>query len=168
MKRIAFCMALAVLLVLAAVGGVQAQAGSGVGTPGTQPVLSAVSGRVNLAPGGFVPMAEPATAGACGSAAHCTTLTWTESTVAPAGYTLTYNVFRGTASGAEGTTPINAAPLTTTSYVDPVTLGSANQTFYYTVQAVETGAIVQTATSSEVSDTFPSILVAPAVTTTEQ
>jgi len=160
MKRsVLFLAALAALLSLPAAARAQSA---------PAPVLSAVSGRVQLFPGAFVPMAAAPATGVCGTAAHCTSLTWTETSVAPTGYTLTYNVLRGTASGQESATPINAAPLTTTSYVDPVTLTSANQTFYYEVQAVETGAIVQTATSSEVSATFPSLLAAPAPAAAEQ
>jgi hypothetical protein len=114
------------------------------------------------------PRAAAASGPGCGVAAHCTTLSWTETTVPPAGYTLTFNVYRGTTAGGESSTPINSAPLTSTNYVDPVTLTGVAQTFYYTVQAVETGAIAQQATSSEVSATFPGILSAPAAAVSTQ
>jgi len=162
MKRsVLFLAALAAVLSLPAAARAQSAPAPVLST---RPPLTAEQ----LFPGAFVPMAAAPATGVCGTAAHCTSLTWTETSVAPTGYTLTYNVLRGTASGQESATPINAAPLTTTSYVDPVTLTSANQTFYYEVQAVETGAIVQTATSSEVSATFPSLLAAPAPAAAEQ
>jgi len=99
--------------------------------------------------------------GVCGTAAHCVQLAWTESSTGA----ITFNVFRGTAPGTEGATPINAAPLTTMAYVDPATLTANAQTFYYVVQAVETsGGIVATSpNSNEVSATFPGIPAAPSV-----
>jgi len=96
---------------------------------------------------------------------HCTTLTWTESSSGA----ITFNVFRGTTAGGEGATPINPTPLSVLTYQDPVTLTSSSQTFFYKVQAIQvTGGITQTATSSEVSATFPAILVAPAATAAVQ
>src|SRR5262249_48747596 len=74
------------------------------------------------------------TGGPCGTGiAHCTTLTWVASTTSG----VTYNVFRGTVSGAESLTPINASPITALTYIDPVTLTNQQQTFFYYVEAVE-------------------------------
>ncbi len=98
---------------------------------------------------------------------HGTTLSWTASTSATAcssPCTFGYNVYRGTAAGTEGAAPINAAPITGTTYFDPVTLTSSTQTFFYTVEAVETvgGVTVNSAPSNEVSVTFPGTPAAPA------
>jgi len=106
--------------------------------------------------------APQAGSGACGTGvAHCTVLSWTASAsvsgcVSPC--TITYNVFRGTAPGAESATPINSSAVTPDTYTDPVTLTTSTQTFYYTIQAVETfGGVTQSSASSvEVSATFPS------------
>ena len=71
------------------------------------------------------------------------TLNWT----APAGAT-SFNVYRGTTAGGEGTTPI-ATGLTGTTLVDT---GLADgQTYYYQVTAVDTGG--ESARSAEVSAT---------------
>src|SRR5690242_4538980 len=75
------------------------------------------------------------TGGACGTGVqHCTVLNWTASITQG----VTYNVFRGTVSGAESSTPQNTITITGTSYIDPVTLTNSPQTYFYTVEAVET------------------------------
>jgi fibronectin type 3 domain-containing protein len=57
-------------------------------------------------------------------------LSWT----AAGGTVAGYNIYRGAASGWEGVTPINSAPVTSTSYSDQdLTAGTA---YYYTVEAV--------------------------------
>lgn len=98
--------------------------------------------------------------------AHEVTLTWTASVSSAAcasNCTLGYNIYRGTAPGAEAATPVNAAPVTALTYTDPVTLGSAPQTFYYYVETVETagGVVVNSTQSSEVSATFPAVPAPP-------
>lgn len=105
------------------------------------------------------------------STGHTVTLTFVASTsaagcVAPC--TLGYNVFRGTATGAESATPLNATPITTTTYTDSgITLGSAPITYFYTVEAVETagGVTVASGPSNEASATFPGVPVAPTALT---
>ena len=68
-----------------------------------------------------------------GTGMHSVVLTWSAS---PTGG-VTYNVFRGTSPGGEGTTPINTAPITTLTFTDTnVTPGT---TYYYTVEAVDSG-----------------------------
>lgn len=106
----------------------------------------------------------------CGSAAHCTTLNWGETSSCASPCSIVFEVFRGTAPGAESALPINGSPLTAPSYVDPVTLTGAVQVFYYKVQAVETsGSIsVASALSAEVSATFPGIPATPTPTATVQ
>jgi hypothetical protein len=95
---------------------------------------------------------------ASSSAAGCT------SSATPACSNFGYNVFEGTASGGEGTTPINSAPVTALTYSYPVSLTSTATTYYFVVQAVETLAGIGTANSvnsNEVSVAFPAAPVAP-------
>jgi hypothetical protein len=47
---------------------------------------------------------------------------------------VTYNVFRGTAPGGEGTTPLNSSPISGTSYMDTNVV--SGQTYFYVVTAV--------------------------------
>lgn len=100
-------------------------------------------------------------------AQHSVTLSWTETTTCgtASSCTITYNVYRGTAPGAEDMTkPINSSPITALTYKDTnVTLGSGAVTYYYVFQAVETlGSLVLTsASSTEVSATFPALPGAP-------
>jgi hypothetical protein len=105
-----------------------------------------------------------------GATSHSTLLTWTASTSAAAcsstatpPCTFGYNVFRGTAAGGESTTPLNAAPITGTSYTDPVTLASSPATYYYTVTAVETvnSISVSSAYSNEASISYPGVPAPP-------
>lgn len=74
---------------------------------------------------------SPVTVTLSGTGTHSVVLTWSAS---PTGG-VTYNVFRGSTSGDEGTTPINTASITSLTYTDTnVTPGS---TYYYTVEAVD-------------------------------
>ena len=73
---------------------------------------------------------SPAAVSLTGTGAHSVVLTWNAS---PTGG-VTYNVFRGTTTGAEGTTPINTSSIASLNYTDAnVTPGT---TYYYTVEAV--------------------------------
>lgn len=97
------------------------------------------------------------------SAQHSTTLNWSESTTCAAPCTITYNVFRGTSPGAENTTPLNSSPIASTTFTDStVSLGN---TYFYVVQAVETnsGLVLTSANSNEVSAIFPPAPTAPAL-----
>jgi hypothetical protein len=63
-----------------------------------------------------------------------------------------YNVYRGTTSGGESSTPLNSTPINGTSYVDEnVTAGI---TYYYVVTAVGSDG-VQSASSNESEATVP-------------
>jgi hypothetical protein len=100
------------------------------------------------------------TSASCGTGvAHCTTLTW----IASATQGVTYSVFRGTTSGGESATPLNSSPITALTYIDPVTLTSSPQTFFYFVEAVETSGTItaNSLPSLEVSATFPGIPASP-------
>lgn len=82
--------------------------------------------------------------------AHQVAMSWTASTDAVDGY----NVYRGTAAGAESSTPLNAALVSGTSYTDSsVTPG----TWFYVVKASKGGAL------SVVSDEISAVILpAPA------
>ncbi len=80
-------------------------------------------------------------------------LSWT----APAGTVTGYNIFRGTAPGAEGSTPINGSPITATSFND-VGL-SQNTNYYYTVRAINASG-AGPASSEANASTLPFIPVA--------
>jgi hypothetical protein len=91
---------------------------------------------------------SPITVSLSGTGMHSVMLTWSAS---PTGG-VTYNVFRGTTSGGEGTTPINTSPITSLSYTDTnVTPGA---TYYYTVEAVDSAG--SSSASNEASAHVPS------------
>ncbi len=91
---------------------------------------------------------SPATIALSGNGMHSVVLTWEAS---PTGG-VTYNVFRGTASGAEGTTPINTSPIPALTYTDAnVTPGTG---YYYTVEAVDSGG--SSGPSNEAAARIPS------------
>jgi len=50
---------------------------------------------------------------------------------------VTYNVFRGTSKGGEGTTPINSTAISGVAYTD--TNVTSGQSYFYTVEAVNSG-----------------------------
>lgn len=75
------------------------------------------------------------------ASAHSVTLNWTDPTPG-----VTYNVYRGTASGLESKTPINSTAINALSFKD-TTVQSGVQYFYY-VKAVLNG--VSSSPSNEV------------------
>ena len=86
-----------------------------------------------------------------GTGTHDVILTWTASaSPGVAGY----NVYRGTTSGGESTTPLNSSPITGTTYTD--TNVQAGQVYYYMVAALGSNGTTQSKDSSEVSATVPS------------
>jgi hypothetical protein len=103
---------------------------------------------------------------------HAVVLTWVASTSAAAcvapNCTFAYNVFKGTAAGAESSTPLNSTPLTALTYTDAITLTSSIQSYFYYVEAVETasGITSPSVPSNEVSATFPGVPAAPVVSIT--
>jgi hypothetical protein len=85
-----------------------------------------------------------------GTGIHGVSLSWTASTSSGVEG---YNVYRGTGSGGESTTPLNSTPITATTYTDEnVTAGT---TYYYVVTAVATGGTTQSVDSNEASATVP-------------
>jgi archaellum component FlaF (FlaF/FlaG flagellin family) len=82
------------------------------------------------------------------AAAHSVSLNWNASSTAGVSE---YNVFRATASGAYGPTPLNPSPVSTLAYTDTTVV--AGQSYFYVVQAVDDG--VSSANSNEVPVTIP-------------
>jgi archaellum component FlaF (FlaF/FlaG flagellin family) len=76
---------------------------------------------------------SPAIVSLSGTGMHSVVLTWGASPTNG----VTYNVFRGTSSGGEGTTPINPSPITSLTYTDTNVTPGTN--YYYTVEAVNSG-----------------------------
>jgi len=75
---------------------------------------------------------SPTTISLSGTGTHSVLLQWTASTTAG----VTYNVFRGTSKGGEGTTPY-ASGISGTNWTD--TNVSSGQPYFYTVEAVDSG-----------------------------
>lgn len=96
---------------------------------------------------------------------HSVTLQWNASAgssgcsaTATPPCTIAYNIFRGTATGAESATPINSSLVSGTTYVDPITLTAQAVTYFYIVEAVEvvngvTG--LSSTPSNEATASFP-------------
>lgn len=104
-----------------------------------------VSGSVSVASNATN---SPAKVTVSGTGMHSVVLTWDASPTTG----VTYNVFRGTASGGEGTTPINASPLLALTYTDAtVTPGTG---YYYTVEAVDSAG--SSGPSNEAAAKIPS------------
>jgi fibronectin type 3 domain-containing protein len=85
-----------------------------------------------------------------GTSVHDVILTWTAST---SSWVAGYNVYRGTASGAESTTPVNSTIVTGTTYVD--TAVTAGTKYYYVVTAVAANGAIESGNSNEASATVP-------------
>jgi hypothetical protein len=85
--------------------------------------------------------------GALGQGCHFIQLSWAAST--SSGIT-GYNIYRGTSSGAESTTPLNTVgPVTGLSFTDVNTVSGT--TYYYVIKA--TNGSTESAASTEVSST---------------
>jgi hypothetical protein len=93
---------------------------------------------------------SPQSVSLAGTGAHDVILSWTASTSSGV---VGYNVYRGTTSGGENSTPLNSAPITGTTFTDSIV--TAGQTYYYVITAVN-ASDTQSADSSEISATVPS------------
>src|SRR5262249_23549107 len=105
------------------------------GTPGSA-VITAASGNLSASARVSVLTQLPAPTGLTAVATNGYTeidLSWS----APGGTVTGYNIYRGTSAGGESATPLNSAPITGTSFRD--TTVSPFTTYFYTVQAVNTG-----------------------------
>lgn len=90
---------------------------------------------------------SPAVIGLSGTGAHSVVLSWAASPTLG----VTYNVFRGTAPGSEGTTPINTSPVTLLTYTDAGVAPGGS--YYYTVEAVNSAG--SSAPSNEAPASIP-------------
>jgi len=90
---------------------------------------------------------SPTTVTLSGTGTHSVLLQWQASSTSG----VQYNVFRGTSSGGEGTSPINSTPVSTTSFTD--TKVTSGQTYFYTVEAVNSGG--SSTPSNEVQISLP-------------
>jgi hypothetical protein len=93
--------------------------------------------------------ASPQAVSLSGTGVHDVILSWSAS--GSSGVT-GYNIFRGTASGKESTTPLNSSPIAGTTYTDSNV--TAGQTYYYVITAISSNN-TQSADSKEVSATVP-------------
>jgi hypothetical protein len=100
---------------------------------------------------------SPQTVSLSGAGTHDVILTWAASTTPGV---VGYNVYRGTTSGGESTTPLNSSPAaagctstTACTYTDATVV--AGTTYYYTVTAVASNDVTQSADSNQVSATVP-------------
>jgi hypothetical protein len=94
---------------------------------------------------------SPQSVSLSGSGTHDVMLSWTASTTPGV---MGYNVFRGTTSGGESSTPLNSAPISNTTFAD--TNVTAGTTYYYHVTAVAANDVTQSAASNETTATVPS------------
>ncbi len=85
-----------------------------------------------------------------GSGAHDVILSWTGSTTYGV---VGYNVYRGTASGGESSTPLNSSPVSGLTYVDSNV--QAGQEYFYYITAVVSGETTQSPPSNEASAEVP-------------
>ena len=86
-----------------------------------------------------------------GTGTHDVILSWTAS---PTSGVIGYNVYRGTTSRGESSTPLNSSLVYGTTYTDANV--TAGVTYYYLVTAVMSNGVTQSAASSETSATVPS------------
>ncbi|MGO8790035.1 MAG: choice-of-anchor D domain-containing protein, partial [Terriglobia bacterium] len=86
-----------------------------------------------------------------GTGIHAVVLSWT---VSPTAEVTGYNVYRGTTSGGESSTPLNSTPLSGTTYTDESVTSGA--TYYYFVTAVVSNQDTPSAASNEAVATIPS------------
>ncbi len=92
---------------------------------------------------------SPQTVSLSGAGSHDVILSWTSSETSGA---VGFNVYRGTTSGGESSTPLNASPINGTTYVDESVASGA--TYYYVITAVNSNG-VQSAASGETEATVP-------------
>jgi len=91
---------------------------------------------------------SPQSVSLSGTGTHDVILPWTANVTSGG-----YNVYRGTTSGGESSTPLNSSPISGTTYVDEnVTAGA---TYYYWVTAVASNGTTQSPDSNQASATVP-------------
>jgi len=92
---------------------------------------------------------SPQTVSLSGTGMHDVSLSWSASTSSGI---VGYNVYRGTTSGGESSTPLNSSPISGTSYMDEAV--TAGTTYYYVVTSVSSDG-TQSAASAETKATVP-------------
>lgn len=93
---------------------------------------------------------SPQSVSLSGSGTHDVMLSWTASATAGV---MGYNVYRGTTTGGESSTPLNSAPICDSTFADEnVTAGA---TYYYHVTAIAANTATQSAASNETAATVP-------------
>jgi hypothetical protein len=93
---------------------------------------------------------SPQTVSLSGTGSHDVILSWTASATPGV---IGYNVYRGTTSSGESSTPLNPTPIDGTTYLDQnVTPGA---TYYYYVTALAANGVTQSANSNEAAATVP-------------
>ena len=92
---------------------------------------------------------SPQSVSLSGTGIHDVILSWTAS---PSSGVVGYNVYRGTTSKGESSTPLNSSPINGITFADSNV--TAGQTYYYIVTAVNSND-AQSASSSEISATVP-------------
>jgi hypothetical protein len=93
---------------------------------------------------------SPQTVSLTGSGGHNVVLTWTAS---PSGGIIGYNVYRGTRSGGETTTPMNSTPINGTDFTDENV--NAGAEYFYVVTSVTSDGTTESAPSTETNATVP-------------
>jgi hypothetical protein len=93
---------------------------------------------------------SPQTVSLSGTGSHDVILSWTAS---PTSAITGYNVYRGTTSGEESSTPLDSTLISGTTYTDESV--TAGVTYYYLVTAVASNGTTQSAASNEISATVP-------------
>ncbi|MGD1103257.1 MAG: choice-of-anchor D domain-containing protein [Terriglobia bacterium] len=94
---------------------------------------------------------SPQTVPLSGTGSHDVFLSWTASVTLGV---MGYNVYRGTTSGGESSTPLNSMPINGTTFTDENV--TARATYYYVVTAVASDDVTQSANSNEAAATVPS------------
>jgi hypothetical protein len=93
---------------------------------------------------------SPQTVSLSGTGSHDVILSWTASATPGV---MGYDVYRGTTSHGESSTPLNSTPINGTTYTDENVM--AGVTYYYVVTAVASNGVTQSADSSEAAATVP-------------
>jgi len=93
---------------------------------------------------------SPQTVSLSGAGSHDVILAWTDSTTPGV---IGYNVYRGTASGGESSTPLNSTPINASGYTDGNV--ADGMTYYYVVTAVASNGQTQSPASNEAAATVP-------------
>jgi len=93
---------------------------------------------------------SPQTVSLSGAGSHDVILAWTDSATPGV---IGYNVYRGTASGGESSTPLNSTPINASGYTDGNV--ADGMTYYYVVTAVASNGQTQSPASNEAAATVP-------------